>query len=77
MIKKKSPKSQGRKTILGKWLKALLHIQHINGMPVLDQGSLKKGLLKQMGTNLKDFSRDVDQDKDLRFRITERTTDYH
>lgn len=56
---------------------ALRPVQHVNGMPVQDQGSKNQGLVKQMRTNLRDFSRDTDQDKDLRSRITQRTTDYH
>lgn len=58
-------------------LKALQPVQHVNGMPVQDPGSKNQGLAKQMRTNLRDFSRDRDQDKDLRSRITHRTTDYH
>lgn len=81
-LRKKNPAVKHRKTEEVKQsevsgLKALQPTQHVNVMPVQDQGSENQGLAKQMRTNLRDFSRDREQDKDLRSRITHRTTDYH
>lgn len=78
--KRRNYKNRGRrKTVWGERRSraALLPVQHVNSMPVRKQGSKNQGLAKQMRTNLRDFSRDRDQDKALRSRITHRTADDH